>query len=225
MNTKKLMTYIFIGLLFICIVSLAIYLTNSINSDNNCHPSCNTDENCINKKCIPDNKCHPPCNTDENCINKKCIPDDKCHPPCNNEYEYCFNKICYSNEEYPTIKEQPRSSIQIINNTSEKFLHVFLQLNNKDDKQWGKLLGNGKIYPPVNWNETVNGNIGGNAFEPLGAKLATEAIIPKDGFIILQLPPSHPPAFVIMALKMTHDDDRPLVLEDGSPSNRKGDSK
>jgi hypothetical protein len=110
------------------------------------------------------------------------------------------------------IEAQPSSTIQIINNTGEEYLHVFLQFNNvqQPKDQWKYVSGKGVIYNPVNW-----GLEGGKfSWNPLGAKLAGEAIIPKNEYIILSLPDS-PPAFVIMGIKMKTDDNKPLVLEDG----------
>jgi hypothetical protein len=110
------------------------------------------------------------------------------------------------------IQDQPSSTIQIINDTNEQYLHVFLQLNivqSKND-QWKYVSGKGVINNAVDW-----GLEGGKfSWNPLGAKLASEAIIPKNEYIILTLPNS-PPAFVIMAIKMNTDDNKPLVLNDG----------
>ena len=108
--------------------------------------------------------------------------------------------------------------IIIRNKTSEDFLHVFLQLLSDRgevdgkgkpiityapdlDKQWVKIAGNGKIYDPIKWGTHPQAD----AWNPLGAKYAKEAIIPKDEFIILSIPDKSiaNQAWIIMAIKMT----------------------
>ena len=107
--------------------------------------------------------------------------------------------------------------IIIRNNTSEDFLHVFLQLLSDrgevdasgnpiikkappPESQWVKKGGNGEIYDPIQWGRHPEAD----SWNPLGAKYAKEAIIPKDGFIILSIPDKSiaNQAWIIMAIKM-----------------------
>lgn len=123
------------------------------------------------------------------------------------------------------IDKLGNQQIIIRNNTSENFLHVFLQLlSNRGEvdgagkpiitnaptpeSQWAKKGGNGQIYAPIKWwgpNNLHNPGGESNAWNPLGAKYAKEAIIPKDGFIILSIPDKSiaNQAWIIMAIKMT----------------------
>eukprot|EP00804_Cyclotella_cryptica_P001104 CCRYP_008405-RA/>CCRYP_008405-RA protein AED:0.01 eAED:0.01 QI:72/0.66/0.5/1/1/1/4/1565/314 len=94
------------------------------------------------------------------------------------------------------IKKQGSSTVQVVNESSETNLHVFFQSNNVWEK-WVKVGGNGMIYNPINW-----GQDGTNAFDPLGAKKLSEAVIPKGGNIILTIPKLNPPQFQIIAIKM-----------------------
>ena len=109
-----------------------------------------------------------------------------------------------------SIESQQADTIQIVNNTSEDPLHVFLQLNNMG-KMWVKLGGtvNTQVFRPVDWS------IAGYAWDPLGAKIACEAIIPLGGYIVLKYPDLKPAQFIAMAIKMTKSTSTPLVLADG----------
>tara|TARA_Y100000389_G_scaffold113218_1_gene110348 strand:+ start:1223 stop:2374 length:1152 start_codon:yes stop_codon:yes gene_type:complete len=160
-------------------------------------------------------------NCTPSCKNKKCDDDDGCGGKCNDNCE----KTC----PYPTIKDlkyQDPGTMKIINNTSENYLHVFFQVstNKKGQKgYWTKQCGNGKLYEAVDWSK-LDGNIG-YSWDPLGAKLAQEGIIPKGGVLTVKIPPTDKDdtAFVVQAIKMTNSNSStPLVWEDGSPSNRKG---
>lgn len=94
------------------------------------------------------------------------------------------------------IRQQGSSTVQVVNQSSETNLHVFFQSNNVWEK-WVKVGGNGVINNPINW-----GQDGTNAFDPLGAKKLSEAVIPKGGNIILTIPNLNPPQFQIIAIKM-----------------------
>ena len=115
------------------------------------------------------------------------------------------------------LNKLDNQQIIITNKTSEDFLHVFLQLLSDRgevdgkgkpiityapdlDKQWVKIAGNGKIYDPIKWGTHPQAD----AWNPLGAKYAKEAIIPKDEFIILSIPSKSDAnqAWIIMAIKM-----------------------
>jgi len=115
--------------------------------------------------------------------------------------------------------------MKIINNTSENYLHVFFQVStDKNGKKcyWTKHCGDGKLYDAVDWSTLAPGNVG-YSWDPLGAKLAQEGIIPKGGVLTVNIPDTNGTAFVVQAIKMTDSNSNtPLVWEDGSPSNRKG---
>lgn len=141
-----------------------------------------------------------------------CQKDEDC------DIDYiCENNKCVSKPPPPTpiptnnsvlIDKQPENTIQIINNTKEEFLHVFLQLNDINER-WEHLEGKGVVFPPVKWE-------GGKEWAPLGAKIASEVIIPVNEHIILKLPDLKPPQFVMMPVQMKENSDKPLVFEDGS---------
>ena len=112
------------------------------------------------------------------------------------------------------LSSQPDSSINIVNNTSENPLHVFLQLNTVEDpsEQWKQIGGDPKAlrFNPVNWgmNEYKKIPSSGLAWNPLGSKVAVEVVIPKGGNILLQIPDKVKPtnvAWIIMAVKMLKD--------------------
>lgn len=159
--------------------------------------SCNP--NCKDKKCGDDNRCGGKCN--DNC-------DKSCPFPKSNDLKY-----------------QDTSTMKIINNTSENYLHVFFQVStDKNGKKcyWTKHCGDGKLYDAVNWSKLAQGKVG-YSWDPLGAKLAQEGIIPKGGVLTVKIPDTNGTAFVVQAIKMTDSNSNtPLVWEDGSPSNRKG---
>jgi hypothetical protein len=115
--------------------------------------------------------------------------------------------ILYFTKSYPAIDDQPTNSLQIINETSEDYLHVFLQTR---DNKWDKLTGNGEIYPAIYWGKDAH------AWDPIGALNMSEAIIPKNGNIILTLPPDmNSAAFRVAPLKLKDSKDKnPLTIND-----------
>ena len=114
------------------------------------------------------------------------------------------------------LQAQPGSSMQIVNGTSDGYLHVFLQLG-ATTQSWTKMGGDGAVYPPVSWD-------GGKEWAPLGAKIAQEAVVPRNGHIVLGLPDleaNH--AFVMQAIKLKDGGDpKPLTKDEpysgGRPS-------
>ena len=93
-----------------------------------------------------------------------------------------------------------KSTILIQNKTSEEYLHVFITSLITDEsgpdskppeykmKQiWRMVKGNGKVNTPINWNR-LNSKGQGISFNPLGAQVATEVIIPKGGYVLLDNP-------------------------------------
>jgi len=85
------------------------------------------------------------------------------------------------------IKDQPDSTIQIINNTTEDFFHVFIT-SNSIHKIWTKVGGNGAIEDPVDWTYINPNTQAGITWSPLGAEIASQIIIPKNGNIVLLNP-------------------------------------
>lgn len=107
--------------------------------------------------------------------------------------------------------QSEEKSVEIVNacqpssNEQCAHLHVFLQLNNANQR-WTQVGGNGQVYPPIAW-----GTPEASAWDPLGAKVASEAIIPPGENIVLQMPELSPPQFVMMAVKMNElDKNTPL---------------
>lgn len=98
----------------------------------------------------------------------------------------------------PDISNQPNNTIQIINNTSENPLHVFLSTGNTE---WVKQDGNGYTFPSINWG---GGDKNLLAWDPVGAGLLTEIVIPLSGNIILQIPEKL--IFRVSPLKLRNND-------------------
>jgi hypothetical protein len=142
--------------------------------------------NCVNGDCV-----------NGDCICKDNYTGDKCqiapiNDPCTGitcpEGQECQNGKCVSsNVNYPEITTQPKGTLQIVNNTSQDPLHIFLATNKN---QWTQSSGNGTIYPEVNWGERGNQSI--VAWNPLGAIKSQEVMIPKNGYTILNIPSDYP---------------------------------
>jgi hypothetical protein len=119
--------------------------------------------------------------------------------------EKCHDGVCY-----PLISSLPTETFLLGNNTSEDFLHVFVQIQGTVEiKKHG---GNGEIHKPVDWSH--------HAWDPIGAKVMAEAIIPKNEYIIMDLPPAPPKvAFQFIAIKMRDSKNNiPLALKDAIKS-------
>jgi hypothetical protein len=160
------------------------------------------------------------CGDHGGCVDGQCICKDeytgtKCNvPPSTNKCvgiycpsgQVCQDGVCVSGGGIsPSIQSQPTSSLQIVNNTSENPLHVFLGTRNN---AWVKLDGNGTVYPAVAWGskpELI-------AWDPVGASNLSEVIIPKNGYMIVKLPPDmHGKAFRVTPLKLKNNDNTPLT--------------
>ena len=203
---------------------------NKYCGDNGCGGSCGSCNNtqtcqnntCIDKVCIPDcknkycgdNGCGGSCgscNNTQTCQNNTCI-DKVCIPDCKNkecgDNDGCEGK-CNDNCDCPTsndLKYQDPSTMKIINNTSEPYLHIFFQVSSdkKGNKYyWTKNCGDGELYDAVDWSKLAKGKIG-YAWDPLGAKLSQEGIIPKGGVLTVNIPDTNGTAFVVQAIKMTN---------------------
>jgi hypothetical protein len=176
--------------------------------------SCTPD--CKDKKKGDDDSCGGTCQScTPDCKGKEC-GDDGCDGTC--PVVCKSDTICQKETNQciaidVPIETQPSNSMQIINKTTEPYLHLFFQLTSPSDKLI-KISGTGTIYESVDWNN--------NAWDPLGAKIVSEIIIPKNEYIIFTLPDRiGPPAFVLMALKMKNgSDSNPLTLADAK--NRSG---
>ena len=119
-----------------------------------------------------------------------------------------------------SLSKQPASSVQIVNNTSQNPLHVFLQCGSMaqtpqgtcdDDSKltkaecevarstwtpaqgWKKIGGNGEVAPaPVDWGIGCEpGSSSCKAFDPLGADIYQEVKVPEGKSLILQIPQGH----------------------------------
>ena len=86
-----------------------------------------------------------------------------------------------------SMQSQSNSSIQIYNNTSEDYLHIFIT-SNELNQIWKKINGSGSISNMINWGYIDPKSNAGIAWDPLGSKLASEIIIPKSEYIILKNP-------------------------------------
>lgn len=105
------------------------------------------------------------------------------------------------------IENQSVSSMQLVNDTNENFLHVMIEC--KDKTQTFKILDksgdDAVIYPPVAWLDD-------KSWDPLGSKILAEAIIPKNGYIIFSIDGLS--TFTMAALKMVTDNNVPLSIDD-----------
>jgi hypothetical protein len=142
------------------------------------------------------------------CKYKKYGDDDGCGGKCNN------------NPHHDDLNDQDPSTMKIINNTSQNYLHIFFEVvtdKNGDKGVWSKHGGDGKLYNAVDWSKKD----GVYSWDPLGAKLAQEGIIPKGKELTVKIPDTNGTAFVVQAIKMTDSNSStPLVWEDGA--NRQG---
>ncbi len=114
------------------------------------------------------------------------------------------------------ITSQDESTVQICNNTSENPLHVFLQCGSTT-QNWNKVDdGPGAVSPsPVDWSK-------GTPFDPLGADIFQEVIIPKNSQLILQIPDGFLTkqgtyASRIFAIHMKNSSNDFLTLNDRNP--------
>jgi hypothetical protein len=124
---------------------------------------------------------------------------------------YCDGTKCVVNSNFISINSQSENTIQLANNTNDNYLHVFIQCTSTT--QWIKESGDGEIFDPVNWG-TSNSKGGNYAWDPLGASIYAETIIPKNKFIILTLPPSDL-TFIIQPVKMQDSNNKvPLKIGD-----------
>lgn len=143
------------------------------------------------------------------CCNPKSGGGGKtCTPPCGIGM-VCQEGQCVSSGGGSggiSIKLQPPQTIQIVNNTTEDPLHVFLGIKNYHFK---KISGKGTLYDPVDFSK--------NAWDPIGAANLSEVLIPKNSYIILQLPPDAKGpngAFRVSPMKMISDNHKPLSITD-----------
>ena len=145
------------------------------------------------------------------CDNTNCVkldPNSSCKlDTCQCNFSGSFPKCLPSGGESIDITDQPEKTIQLVNNTSENPLHIFLGIKNNPFK---KIEGNGSVYDPINFKDA-------NAWNPVGAAILSEVMIPKNGYIILQLPDDskgNDNAFRVSPIKMLSDNDKPLSLND-----------
>ena len=128
--------------------------------------------------------------------------------------KYCDGNNCVTNSNYLDINSQPPNTIQLANNTNDNYLHIFIQCTNTG-QNWVKQSGDGTIYSPINWG--ASNNQGGNyAWDPVGAVILVETIIPKNKFIILTLPSQDDSlTFIIQPIKMQDSNNNvPLKIGD-----------
>lgn len=104
------------------------------------------------------------------------------------------------------IQSQPKSSLQIVNCTSESPLHVFLGTRTN---AWVKLGGSPEaaVNGAIDWGKRDL-----PAWDPVGAGLLSEAVIPRGGFLVLGLPSDmQGHAFRVTPLKLRNNDSTPLT--------------
>ena len=152
----------------------------------------------------PDTPDPPICKT-EDCIkhdtNSSCVSNEcKCNTDYIGTYPNCKTDTSVK------IEDQPEQTIQLVNNTSEDPLHIFLGI--KID-EFTILGGAGKINGPIDFTK--------NAWDPLGAVKVSEVMIPIDKYIILKLPEDSRGAgnaFRVSPMKMKSGNDQFLTIND-----------
>ena len=124
------------------------------------------------------------------------------------------------------LSSQPDSSVQIVNNTSQNPLHVFLQCGSMAQR-WKKIGGNGEVAPaPIDWGSGCEtGSSSCKAFDPLGADIYQEVKVPEGKSLILQIPEGHltkqgTDAARIFAIHMKNPGGAYLQLSDDNPKNK-----
>jgi hypothetical protein len=162
----------------------------------------------------PDHPDPPICKT-EDCIkqdpNSSCVSNEcKCNNCSTGTYPNCkidTSKIVVE------IENQPEKTIQLVNYTREDPLHIFLSIK-KDEFTYKS--GCGKINKPIDFTQP------GFAWDPLGSVIVSEVMIPKNKYIILNLPAdSLGNAFRVSPMKMKSGNDEFLKIDDtkvGCPS-------
>jgi hypothetical protein len=186
---------------------------------------CASGDKCIGGTCTTpsSDKCKgdSDCASGDKCIGGTCTTpsSDKCKDDsdCANG-DKCIGGTCTtpSSDNFLSIELQPKRSIQLANNTSDGFLHIFIQCTSVR-QTWTKIGGTGKIATPVDWGtlrDKNNKNSGNYAWDPPGAVILAEVIIPKDKYIIINLP-SDVSTFIIQPIKMKKSNNNtPLKLKD-----------
>jgi Cys-rich repeat protein len=157
------------------------------------------------------------CPSGNYCNNGNCnkiISIGGCKTACGTDM-YCNGNSCVK-DNYLPILSQPGKTIQLANNTSDNFLHIFIQCNNVN-QQWKKIGGDGTVTEPVNWGaqrDPSDPSKGNYAWDPPGAVILAEAIIPKNKYMLLQLP-DDVVTFIMQPIKMKKSNNNtPLKLGD-----------
>lgn len=193
----KYLKCIFIFVVFILIISIIIILfQKGCGYKKGCthNTDCNPSYICVDGTCVKSG-CTPPCTGGSVCVDGTCIPDSS-----------------------PSIQSQPNSSIQLVNYTSENYLHVFVQCHRTTQK-WKQISGNGVIYDAVNWTVPGKGGKGNISWDPVGAEILSEFIIPKNGFIIFDIG-NDAGTFIMQPIKMKNpNDNTPLKSTDEHCAN------
>ena len=175
-----------------------------------CYPICNSGYTLSgNRTCNNGSLSTASCNPN--------TPSSGCTTTCGTD-NYCDGKKCVINSNFISINSQLDNTIQLANNTNDNYLHVFIQCRTTT-QEWIKVSGDGNIFAPIDWGTLrVPGNkdSGNYSWDPLGADIYAETIIPKDKFIILKLPTPNPSVtFIIQPIKMQDSNNNsPLKLKD-----------
>jgi hypothetical protein len=182
--------------------------TSTLIDGTTCYPICNSGYTLSgNRTCNNGSLSTASCNPN--------TPSSGCATTCGTG-KYCDGNNCVTNSNYLDINSQPANTIQLANNTSDNYLHIFIQCTNINQK-WDKQSGDGTIYSPINWGtlrDPGNKDSGNYAWDPVGAVILVETIIPKDKFIILNLPPDIV-TFIIQPIKMQDSNNNvPLKIGD-----------
>lgn len=163
-------------------------------------------KNTVKNNCNNDSECPK----SDYCKDGKCDIQSGCNTTCNTDM-YCNGTTCVNDIFFP-IASQPEKSVQLANNTSDNFLHIFIQCTSVN-QTWNKIGGTGIIATPINWGAS-NPSGGNYAWDPVGAQILVEAIVPKNGYIILQIP-DDAITFRIQPIKMKESNNStPLKIGD-----------
>ena len=140
------------------------------------------------------------------CKGNQCVSAEKCHngDTCFKNKK-CDSKCSGSGGSGVPLTTQGESTLQIVNSTSEDPLHVFVQTY---DNAWTKKEGTGNIGTPVDWTTKPSRP----AWNPLGSKKASEIILNKNEYIILNIPDDA--TYVMMPIKFRQKRTNFLTLKD-----------
>lgn len=213
-----------------CCPGTAKFLNTWDNDGRNYYKCCKTNNNHTN---IHNNDQGIPCTTDVDCADHggkcsdgQCINFIPISPPkqgCETNNDCGSGMICQGGQcvysgggggNSPDIKTQPNNSVQIINNTSENPLHVYLQSligSGGNPTVWNKIGGQGQVAPPVKYAPD-----GSQPANDVGAGWWCVVTLAPKEWILLHIPDDMPPEVAWSIRPLKYRNGRPC---DGAPGD------